>query len=146
MKFETPQSVQLMAEVERRSFADRAKYLGDPDFVKVPVSTLVSDEYLKKRMSDYMPGKAGNSKDIKEGVIDEKEETTHFDVLDKEGNAVSVTTTLNGGYGSRTVVAGAGFLLNDEMDDFSVKARRSQYVRRCRCRSQCHCAGQKNVK
>ncbi len=121
MKFETPQSVQLMAEAERRSFADRAKYLGDPDFVKVPVSTLVSDEYLKKRMSDYMPGKAGNSKDIKEGVIDEKEETTHFDVLDKEGNAVSVTTTLNGGYGSRTVVAGAGFLLNDEMDDFSVK-------------------------
>jgi gamma-glutamyltranspeptidase / glutathione hydrolase len=121
MKFETPQSVQLMAEAERRSFADRAKYLGDPDFVKVPVSTLVSDEYLKRRMSDYVPGKAGNSEDTREGIIDEKEETTHFDVLDKEGNAVSVTTTLNGGYGSRTVVGGAGFLLNDEMDDFSVK-------------------------
>ena len=122
MKFETPQSVQLMAEVERRSFADRAKYLGDADFVKVPVRTLVSDAYLKKRMEDYIPGKAGNSNDIKEGMIDiEKEETTHFNVLDKEGNAVSVTTTLNGGYGSRTVVAGAGFLLNDEMDDFSVK-------------------------
>ncbi len=122
MKFETPQAVQLMAEVERRSFADRAKYLGDADFVKVPVKTLVSDAYLKKRMEDYNPGKAGNSNDIKEGMIDiEKEETTHFNVLDKEGNAVSVTTTLNGGYGSRTVVAGAGFLLNDEMDDFSVK-------------------------
>ena len=122
MKFETPQSVQLMAEIERRSFADRAKYLGDADFVKVPVKTLVSENYLKKRMKDYEPGKAGNSNDIKEGMIDvEKEETTHFNTLDKDGNAVSVTTTLNGGYGSRTVVAGAGFLLNDEMDDFSVK-------------------------
>ncbi|MGH2564553.1 MAG: gamma-glutamyltransferase family protein, partial [Ginsengibacter sp.] len=121
MKFESPQSVELMAEAERRSFADRAKFQGDPDFVKVPVKTLVSDDYLKKRMSDYVPGKAGNSVDIKEGVINEKEETTHFDVLDKDGNAASVTTTLNGGYGSRTVVAGAGFLLNNEMDDFSVK-------------------------
>ena len=122
MKFETPESVQLMVEAERRSFADRAKYMGDPDFVKVPVTTLVSDSYLKKRMSDYEPGRAGNSNDIKEGMIDiEKEETTHFDVLDNDGNAVSVTTTLNGGYGSRTVVAGAGFLLNNEMDDFSVK-------------------------
>ncbi len=121
MKFETPQSVQLMTEIERRAFADRAKFLGDPDFVKVPVKVLVSDEYLKKRMSDFVPGKAGNSKDIKEGTIKESEETTHFNVLDKEGNAVSVTTTLNGGYGSRTVVAGAGFLLNNEMDDFSVK-------------------------
>ena len=122
MKFDTPESVQLMTEVERRAFADRAKFLGDIDFVKVPVKTLVSDEYLKKRISDYVPGKAGNSKDIKEGVINiESEETTHFSVLDKDGNAVSVTTTLNGGYGSRTVVAGAGFLLNNEMDDFSVK-------------------------
>jgi gamma-glutamyltranspeptidase/glutathione hydrolase len=122
MKFETPESVQLMTEVERRSFADRAKFLGDADFVKVPVKTLTSDEYLKKRMSDYQPGKAGNSKDIKEGMVNnESEETTHLSVLDKEGNAVSVTTTLNGGYGSRTVVSGAGFLLNNEMDDFSVK-------------------------
>lgn len=121
MKFETPRSVQLMVEAERRSFADRAQFLGDPDFVKVPVKTLVSDSYLKQRMADYVPGKAGSSKDIKAGMISEKEETTHFDVLDKEGNAVSTTTTLNGGYGSRTVVAGAGFLLNNEMDDFSVK-------------------------
>lgn len=121
MKFETAQSVQLMTEIERRAFADRAKFLGDDDFVKVPVKTLVSDDYLKKRISDFVPGKAGNSVDIKEGIIPESEETTHFDVLDKEGNAVSVTTTLNGLFGSRTVVAGAGFLLNNEMDDFSVK-------------------------
>jgi gamma-glutamyltranspeptidase/glutathione hydrolase len=122
MKFETANSVQLMTEIERRAYADRAKYLGDPDFIKVPVKTLVSDAYLKKRISDYQPGKAGNSKDTKEGIINvESEETTHFNVLDKEGNAVAVTTTLNGWFGSRTVVAGAGFLLNNEMDDFSVK-------------------------
>jgi gamma-glutamyltranspeptidase/glutathione hydrolase len=121
MKFETPQSVQLMVEAERRSYADRAKFLGDPDFVKVPAKTLVSDEYLRKRMSDYTPGKAGNSVDTNVGVIKESEETTHFSILDKDGNAVAVTTTLNGGYGSKTVVAGAGFLLNNEMDDFSVK-------------------------
>jgi gamma-glutamyltranspeptidase/glutathione hydrolase len=111
-----------MSEGERRSFADRAKFLGDPDFVKIPAKTLVSDEYLKKRMSDFTPGKAGNSKDIKEGMVNnEREETTHFNVLDQEGNAVAVTTTLNGSYGSKTVVSGAGFLLNNEMDDFSVK-------------------------
>ncbi|MEO8568610.1 MAG: gamma-glutamyltransferase [Ginsengibacter sp.] len=121
MKFETANSVQLMTEVERRAFADRAKFLGDPDFVKVPVKTLVSDEYLKTRMSNYQPGKAGSSEVVKEGVIKESEETTHLNVLDKNGNAVSVTTTLNGGYGSRVVVSGAGFLLNNEMDDFSVK-------------------------
>src|SRR5699024_4373248 len=112
----TPQSVQLMTEVERRAFADRAKFLGDPDFYKVPVKTLVSDEYLAGRMKDYVPNKAGNSVDTKEGYIKESEETTHFSVIDKDGNAVSVTTTLNGGYGSRTVVAGAGFLMNNEMD------------------------------
>lgn len=121
MKFETAESVQLMTEVERRAFADRAKYLGDPDFYKVPVKTMVSEEYLKKRMSDFIPGKAGNSIDTKEGIIKESDETTHFNVLDNDGNAVSITTTLNGGYGNRTVVGGAGFLLNNEMDDFSVK-------------------------
>ena len=121
MKYGTLASVQLMTEVERRAFADRAKFLGDPDFVKVPVKTLVSDEYLTKRMSDYDPAKAGNSKDIVEGIIRESEQTTHFNVLDDEGNAVSVTTTLNGSFGSGIVVEGAGFLLNNEMDDFSVK-------------------------
>lgn len=121
MKYGTSQSIQLMTEVERRAFADRAKYLGDPDFYKVPVKTLVSEKYLTERMKDYQPSKAGNSVVTKEGYIKESEETTHFNVVDNEGNAVSVTTTLNGGYGSRTVVAGAGFLMNNEMDDFSVK-------------------------
>ena len=121
MKYGTPESVQLMTEVERRAFADRAKFLGDPDFYKVPVKTLVSQKYLEERMSDFVPGKAGNSVDTKEGYIPESEETTHFNVVDNKGNAVSITTTINGGYGSRTVVGHAGFLLNNEMDDFSVK-------------------------
>lgn len=119
--FQTIQSVQLMTEVERRAYADRAKYLGDVDFYKVPVKRLTSEEYIKERMKDYDPAKAGTSKDIGAGVIAESEETTHLSVYDKDGNAVAVTTTLNGGYGSRTVVGGAGFLLNNEMDDFSVK-------------------------
>jgi gamma-glutamyltranspeptidase / glutathione hydrolase len=121
MGFQTAASVQLMTEVERRAYADRAEFLGDPDFVKVPVKTLVSAQYLNERMKDYEPGKAGNSKTTTAGNIKESEETTHLSVLDAYGNAVSVTTTLNGGYGSRTVVSGAGFLLNNEMDDFSVK-------------------------
>ena len=121
MQFQTATSVQLMTEVERRAFADRAEFQGDPDFVKVPVKTLVSAGYLNERMKDYEPGKAGNSKVTIAGNIKESEETTHLSVLDVYGNAVSVTTTLNGGYGSRTVVSGAGFLLNNEMDDFSVK-------------------------
>ncbi|MEO6252997.1 MAG: gamma-glutamyltransferase [Ferruginibacter sp.] len=121
MGFQTAASVQLMTEVERRAYADRAEFLGDPDFVKVPVKTLVSKPYLKERLKDYEPGKAGNSKSTTAGSIKESEETTHLSVLDAYGNAVSVTTTLNGGYGSRTVVSGAGFLLNNEMDDFSVK-------------------------
>ena len=122
MQFQTAASVQLMIEVERRAFADRAEFLGDPDFVKVPIKTLVSQSYLKERMKDYETGKAGSSKTTTAGIIKESEETTHISVLDNYGNAVSVTTTLNGGYGSRTVVSGAGFLLNNEMDDFSVKA------------------------
>lgn len=121
MQFQTAASVQLMTEVERRAYADRAEFLGDPDFVKVPVKTLVSKAYLKERMKDFEPGKAGNSKSITAGMIKESEETTHLSVVDNYGNAVAVTTTLNGGYGSRTVVGGAGFLLNNEMDDFSVK-------------------------
>lgn len=121
MQFQTAASVQLMTEVERRAYADRAEFLGDPDFVKVPVKTLVSDVYLKERMKDYTPGKASNSKTTLAGEIKESEETTHLSVIDALGNAVAVTTTLNGGYGSRTVVSGAGFLLNNEMDDFSVK-------------------------
>lgn len=119
--FQTAASVQLMTEVERRAYADRAKYLGDEDFFKVPVKKLSSAEYAAERMKDYQPGVAGNSKQTGAGVFPESEETTHLSVYDKDGNAVAVTTTLNGGYGSRTVVGKAGFLLNNEMDDFSVK-------------------------
>jgi gamma-glutamyltranspeptidase/glutathione hydrolase len=121
MKFQTPASVQLMTEVERRSYADRAEYLGDADFVKVPVKRLTSAAYLEERMKDYDPAKAGNSQATAAGIIPESEETTHLSVIDAAGNAVSVTTTLNNHFGSFTVVAGAGFILNDEMDDFSVK-------------------------
>lgn len=119
--FQSPAAVQLMTEVERRAYADRAKYLGDVDFFKVPVKTLTSTAYARERMKDYDPSKAGTSKDIGAGQISESEETTHLSIMDKDGNAVAVTTTLNGGYGSKTVVGGAGFLLNNEMDDFSVK-------------------------
>jgi len=119
--FHTPQSVQLMVEVERRAYADRAEYMGDADFYKVPVKKLTDDSYLAERMNDYVAGKAGNSMDIKPGPIKESEETTHFNVIDKEGNVIAITTTLNNSYGSRTVVGGAGFILNDEMDDFSIK-------------------------
>ncbi len=121
MKFQTAASVQLMTEVERRAYADRAEFLGDPDFVKVPVKKLTSDAYLSERMKDYAADKAGNSTITKPGLIGESEETTHLSIADNKGNVVSVTTTLNGGYGSRTVVGGAGFILNNEMDDFSVK-------------------------
>ena len=121
LKFQTAASVQLMTEAERRAFADRANFLGDPDFVKVPVEKMVSDAYLRQRMADFVPGKAGSSSITKAGLIKESEQTTHISIVDNEGNAVAVTTTLNGGYGSKTVVAGAGFIMNNEMDDFSVK-------------------------
>ena len=121
LKFQSAGSVQLLTEAERRAFADRAQYLGDADFVKVPVKTLVSNAYLQQRMEGYKPGEAGSSTFIKQGDIKESEETTHLSVIDAAGNAASVTTTLNGSYGSRTVVSGAGFILNNEMDDFSVK-------------------------
>ena len=120
--FLSPQAVQLMTEVERRAYADRAEYMGDADFFKVPQAKLTSDTYLKERMKDYNPNLAGNSEQVKPGVIPkESEETTHISVIDAEGNAVAVTTTLNNSYGSKTVVGGAGFFLNDEMDDFSAK-------------------------
>ena len=121
LPFQTTASVQLITEAERRAFSDRAEFLGDPDFVKVPVKTLVSKAYLQKRMADYNPLKAGSSELTKAGVIKESEQTTHISVTDIEGNAVSVTTTLNDNYGSKTVITGAGFIMNNEMDDFSVK-------------------------
>jgi gamma-glutamyltranspeptidase/glutathione hydrolase len=119
--FNSVQAVQLMTEIERRAYADRATFLGDVDFYKVPVKKLTSKAYAVERMKDYNPQTAGNSKTTQAGVIPESEETTHFSVYDKKGNAVSVTTTLNGSYGCKTVVGGAGFLLNNEMDDFSIK-------------------------
>ncbi len=121
MGFQTPESVQLMIEVERRAYADRAAHMGDPDFYKVPQNTLLSSAYLKNRMLDYKPGVAGSSDQTQAGNAPVSEETTHFSVVDPEGNMVAVTTTLNGGYGNRTVVGGAGFILNNEMDDFSAK-------------------------
>lgn len=123
MGFHSPASVQLMTEVQRRAFADRGEYMGDADYFNVPVQMLTNPVYLQHKMKDYVPGKATPSHSVKPGymVIPESEETTHLSVIDKEGNAVAVTTTLNNSYGSRTVVGGAGFFLNDEMDDFSIK-------------------------
>ncbi len=121
MGFQTAESVQLITEVERFAFADRAEFLGDPDFYKVPTEVIVSDNYITQRLQVYKKGVAGISKNTNHGLLPESEETTHLSVMDGFGNAVSVTTTLNGGYGSKTVVAGAGFLLNNEMDDFSIK-------------------------
>lgn len=119
----TDSTVQVMIEAERRVYADRAKFLGDPDFVKVPVQELTDPNYLKERWRSFDFAKATDSKTLQGGTIAgyESTETTHFSIVDKEGNASSVTTTLNGGYGSKVVVAGAGFLMNNEMDDFSIK-------------------------
>lgn len=120
--FQSLKSTQLMIEAERRAYADRAEFLGDPDFVQVPVAQLTSPAYLASRMQDYDSTKAGNSQLVKAGAPGhESMQTTHLCVMDANGNAVSVTTTLNNGYGSRVVVEGAGFILNDEMDDFSAK-------------------------
>ncbi len=116
-------TVQLMVEAERRVYADRATHLGDPDFYKVPVKELVDSTYTKERMRNFSWDKATPSAAVSAGKIapKEREETTHFSVVDREGNSVSITTTLNGSYGAAVVVKGAGFLLNNEMDDFSVK-------------------------
>lgn len=119
--FQTPQSVHLLVEAERRAYADRAQYMGDPDFWKVPDSALLSADYLRKRFSDYQDEKATPSTQVGPGNIKESEETTHISIADEEGNVVSITTTLNNHFGSRVVVKDAGFILNDEMDDFSIK-------------------------
>ncbi len=120
----TPGYIHLVSESERRVYADRAHYLGDPDYVEIPVEALINDEYLLNRMKEFNPEKATNSKAITHGdvmLFVESMETTHLSIVDAEGNAVSVTTTLNGSYGSKVMVGGAGFLLNNEMDDFSIK-------------------------
>jgi gamma-glutamyltranspeptidase / glutathione hydrolase len=115
------ESVSLMVEAQRRAYADRAEHMGDPDYWKVPTTTLTSNAYAQDRMKDYQAGVAGNSKHIQAGVAKESEQTTHFSIIDEAGNMVAVTTTLNGSYGNKTIVGGAGFLLNNEMDDFSIK-------------------------
>ncbi|HEY5747174.1 MAG TPA: gamma-glutamyltransferase [Chryseolinea sp.] len=119
----TAKTIHLMTEAERRAYADRSVYLGDPDFYNVPVARLTDKLYIDQRMRDYDPEHATPSGKIKEGMIAtvESEQTTHLSIVDAQGNAVSVTTTLNDSYGSKVVVSGAGFLLNDEMDDFSIK-------------------------
>ena len=121
MGLNTLASVNLMVEAQRRAYADRAEHMGDPDYWKVPTKTLISNSYAQARMSDYKEGVAGSSKITLAGGAHESEQTTHLSVIDKEGNMVAITTTLNDTYGNKTIVAGAGFLLNNEMDDFSVK-------------------------
>ena len=117
-------TIQVMIEAERRVYADRAKWLGDPDFVKVPLAELLDSNYLAQRMQNMQFEKATKSSDVSAGTFSgyESPETTHYSIVDKDGNAVAITTTLNNSYGSKVFVGGAGFLLNDEMDDFSAKA------------------------
>ena len=117
------EAVQIMVEAERRAFADRAEFMGDPDFITDKTSMLISDEYLRNRWKSFNKNLATPSAEVGKIISQPKEstETTHISVIDKEGNAVAVTTTLNGLYGSKVVVAGAGFFLNNEMDDFSIK-------------------------
>ncbi|HMV11208.1 MAG TPA: gamma-glutamyltransferase [Cyclobacteriaceae bacterium] len=115
-------TIHLYTEAERRSFADRAVHLGDPRFYDIPTSTLTSESYITERMSTFNPDKATRSTDVREGnVMPEHTETTHISIVDKDGMAVSVTTTLNDWFGNYVVVAGSGFFLNNEMDDFSMK-------------------------
>ncbi len=115
--------VHLMVELEKRVYADRATFLGDEDFYPVPKEMLLSDAYLEDRMKDITMANATPSQKIKEGEVEiiESIETTHFSVVDKDGNAVSLTTTINSYFGCKVMVDGAGFFLNNEMDDFSVK-------------------------
>ena len=123
MGFHSHSSVHLMSEIERRAFADRSKYLGDPDFYNIPQDQLLDSIYLFERLNDINLLHATPSDSIHPGelLIEESDETTHFSIVDEDGNAVSITTTLNGSYGSGVIVDGAGFLLNNEMDDFSIK-------------------------
>ena len=119
----SPEAVQVMVEAERRAFADRAEFMGDPDFIEDKTQMLISEEYLKNRWKNFSFEKATPSAEVGKIIAQPKEsnETTHISIIDKFGNAVAVTTTLNGLYGSKVVVKGGGYFLNNEMDDFSVK-------------------------
>ncbi len=116
-------AIQVITEAERRAYADRSFYLGDPDFVSIPTETLLSDDYLKGRMDDFSFDNATSSDSLSYGVIPdyESDETTHYSIVDQFGNAIAVTTTLNGAYGSKLYAKELGFFLNNEMDDFSAK-------------------------
>lgn len=116
-------AIQLMTEAERRAYADRSFFMGDPDFVENPIDSLISDHYIKNRMADFSFDAATPSSTISHGAIPgyESFETTHYSIVDQFGNAVAVTTTLNSGYGSKLYVKELGFFLNNEMDDFSAK-------------------------
>lgn len=116
-------AIQVITEAERRAYADRSFYLGDPDFVEIPTETLLSENYLNERMDNFSFFEATPSSSLEHGEISGYEgfETTHYSIVDPEGNAVSVTTTLNGAYGSKLYVEELGFFLNNEMDDFSAK-------------------------
>ncbi|MEX0724171.1 MAG: gamma-glutamyltransferase [Gracilimonas sp.] len=116
--------IHVISEAMRRAFADRSHYLGDPDFVNIPMDELLSEEYNNERMVSFRDDAVTSSASLEHGDIEgftESSETTHFSIIDKEGNAVAVTTTLNGSFGSHVSVSGAGFLLNNEMDDFSAQ-------------------------
>lgn len=119
----SPEAVQLITEAERRAYADRAEYMGDPAFTPDKTDYLLSDAYLNERWKSYTPSKPTPSAYFKtdKNTAKESDQTTHISIYDAEGNAVSITNTLNGYYGSRVIVEGAGFLLNNEMDDFSIK-------------------------
>jgi gamma-glutamyltranspeptidase/glutathione hydrolase len=121
--FNRDSTVQLVVEAERRVYADRSKYLGDPDFYKVPVDSLLNSAYVDARMKSFNWNTATPSSSIQPGAFAgyESDQTTHYSIVDREGNAVAITTTLNGSFGSKIFVNGAGFLLNNEMDDFSAK-------------------------
>jgi gamma-glutamyltranspeptidase/glutathione hydrolase len=112
--------VHLIAEISKRVFADRAEYLGDPGFVEVPVARLMAPDYLDRRTAEVSLERPSPTPTVRPGLAD-RPQTTHFSILDAQGNAVAVTYTLNGGFGNGVVVTGAGFLLNNEMDDFSIR-------------------------
>lgn len=117
------ESIQIITEAERRAYADRNYFLGDPDFIKIPQDKLLNRRYLKNRMKSFDWNKATPSSEVSHGniTISESNETTHYSIIDAEGNAVSATTTLNGAYGSKLYCDELGFFFNNEMDDFSVK-------------------------
>lgn len=120
--FGSSATISLMSEAMRQAYADRSEYLGDPDFIKVPTEQLIDKAYAKKIYNKIKPNKAISSDDVRPGLnIKESDNTTHYSIADKWGNAVSVTYTINASYGSAAAVDGAGFLLNNEMDDFSIK-------------------------